>query len=156
MERLVGVGGCVFSSNTGDIIKTYGLSTCIAVVAYSPVRKVMGVAHIPLPYKNDGDDTFEDRPAKYAESAIPMLFETLKFRYGCSYENLNIDIFGGIKALNDNIFHIGEKNLIVARKLLNKYGVTYDDTETGGNVARSVFGCVYDGSIQLIRTPLSR
>ena len=49
MDYNVGIGEFAVTDDPQRIIKTYSLSTCVAIVAYCPLKKVMGLLHLQLP-----------------------------------------------------------------------------------------------------------
>ena len=70
MELVVGLGEIVVSGREEDKIKTFALASCVAVTAYSPLKKVAGMIHIVLPHSFDLRD-YKERPGYFAESGLP-------------------------------------------------------------------------------------
>ena len=49
MNRVVNLGEYFVSADESVYIHTYGLATCVGVVAYSNKSKLMAMAHVVLP-----------------------------------------------------------------------------------------------------------
>ena len=46
---VVGISDCKISGDSEDLLITYALGSCIAVILYDPVVKVGGMLHYMLP-----------------------------------------------------------------------------------------------------------
>lgn len=57
-----------------DILVTIGLGSCVGIALYDEISKIGGLIHIMLPHNNDENNL---KPAKYADTGIPLLIEKM-------------------------------------------------------------------------------
>ena len=57
------------SANPDDLIVTYALGSCIAVIVHDPKRKVGGMIHYMLPLSEIAPEKAKDKPAMFATPA---------------------------------------------------------------------------------------
>jgi chemotaxis protein CheD len=155
MENVVGLGGCIISNNQDDVIKTFALSTCVGITVYCPVKKILAMAHIVLPDSTNFKLDADFNRMKFADTAINDIFQRLGYKYGCTdKEKVRVKIFGGISFGEKDSFHIGERNLFVVRNELNNLNICFDDSETGGNVCRTLIAKVSNGNVDVIKNKM--
>ena len=117
---------------------TYALGSCIAVVAYEPALMVGGIIHYMLPLSRVNPDKAKCRPAMFADTGIPLFFESL-YERGCSKQNLVVKVAGGGCLHDDNgTFNIGKRNYTVLRKMFWKNEVMITSEDVGGSKSRTV------------------
>lgn len=154
MELIVGVGEYLVTNREDDIIKTFALASCVAVTAYSPLRKAAGMIHVVLPFPLDSNGR-KVRPSYFAETGIPLLISTMCRKYGCLKEELQIQMYGGAASMiHQDIFNIGKKNIDAAKHILVEMGLTIFKTDLYGNEIRSLSMEVKTGSIKVFRQPI--
>ena len=155
MEYVVGLGECVISSNPEDILKTFALSTCVGITVYCPEKKILAMAHIVLPDSTNFESERGFNVMKFADTAVPTLFQRLGYEYGCTdKEKMTVRIFGGITSGKKDSFRIGDRNLDLVRTELERLKLFFDDRETGGNVSRTLVARVDFGNVEIIKRPL--
>ena len=66
MRTALGIGEIGASNTRGDIIMTYGLGSCVAVVCLHPPSRSAGMAHIALPESRIKPDEAKRRPGYFA------------------------------------------------------------------------------------------
>jgi len=155
MYRVVGIGDYIISHDERDILRTYSLATCVAVTLYSPIKKVLAMVHIALPSSTINAKSGIDRPGYFADTAIPLLVDTMFCRYKCEPCELVVHLFGGAQSINSNdIFQIGSKNIAAIEKLLTSYNFSFDDGETGGIYSRTIEMDVATGTPKVTYHPL--
>jgi len=155
MDIIVGIGEHAISNNKDDVIKTFALSSCVAITVYCPEKYVAGMAHIVLPASRRQTDTPDTKPYYYADTAVPKLINTICSQYGCNKNALKIQLFGGANSTMPNdIFQIGPKNLSSVKEILTNMGFAHDAAQTGGSFSRTIEMSVLDGSIKLTAQPL--
>lgn len=148
MQWIVGIGEYLISDNIEDSIKTYALSSCVAVTAYSPLRKVLGLVHIVLPYSEAG--LAIPQPGYYANTAIPLMIGKLCTDYGCSKEELLFCLYGGAESIKKNdFFNIGRRNINAVKAILTSYNVSFSDEEIGGKDSRTIEVDVATGNVKI-------
>jgi chemotaxis protein CheD len=105
------------SDDPDTVLVTYALGSCIAVMLHDPGRRVGGMIHYMLPRSETSPEKARDRPAMFADTGIPMLFEAM-YRYGCDKKSLVVKVTGGGALYDDKgMFNIGQRNYTVLRKL---------------------------------------
>lgn len=155
MERIVGIGEYVISNHNCDVIKTFALASCVAVTVYSPINKTAGMIHIVLPYQTDSRCDNDKKPSYYATIGVPLLISKMCSQYGCIKNQLVIELFGGAKSSNKNdMFHIGQRNIIAVKNVLDNLCLHYIDTETGGMKSRTLELDVRTGRKMIFSQPL--
>ncbi|MDF2685518.1 MAG: cheD1 [Clostridia bacterium] len=155
MVRIAGIGELIFSQSSDDILKTFALSSCVAVIAYNSLRRKAGLIHIALPCSDNIDD-IKKRPHYYAETGVPLLIESMCRKFVCSKDDLTISLYGGaISARKDDIFNIGVRNLQAVRRILNNYNLKINANEIGGKLSRTVEIDVATGLIKVKSQPIN-
>jgi chemotaxis protein CheD len=135
---VVGISDCRVSGDTECCLITYGLGSCIAVVAYEPVRKLGGMLHYMLPDSSLDLSKAASNPFMFADTGIQLLFE--RFRaLGADPRNLAVALAGGAQVLDPgNLFGIGRRNYLAAKKALWKIGAFIGTEAIGGDLSRTV------------------
>ncbi len=125
------------SDRAEDLLVTYALGSCVAVMVHDPVRRAAGMLHLMLPASEIARDKAAERPAMFADTGVPCLFQSL-YRLGCEKRNLVVKVAGG-GALHDDrgIFAIGRRNTLAVRKLLWNAGVLIAAEDVGGAKSRT-------------------
>lgn len=156
MDKIVGIGEIAVSNNKKDMIKTFALSTCVAVAAYSPIKNAAGMVHIALPSPAQPGNAGVLRPGYYATTGVPYLIEKMCTEMGCLKGELRVELFGGARSVRKNdIFNIGQRNLDTVKEILNKLNIRYNATETGGTCSRSLHMDVATGRIEMTTQPIA-
>lgn len=124
----------LFASNKKVYIKTL-LGSCVAVCLYNSKLKVGGMTHYMLPLWNgNGLAT-----PKYGNYAIEQLIKKL-LSYDSYKSNLKAKVFGGASMLshNNNIFNIGQKNIDIAKYILDNNNIPIISSSVGGTLGRRI------------------
>lgn len=111
------------------------LGSCISVCLWDPILRVGGMNHFLLPFWNgEGLQT-----PKYGNVAIPMLIEKM-IALGCRKENLMAKVFGGSNMLetSSGLLNIGERNTLLADKMLADEKIGILSRDAGGNSGRKI------------------
>ncbi len=125
------------SDRREDLLVTYALGSCIAVMVHDPVRVAAGMIHFMLPASELSPEKAQARPAMFADTGVPRLFQSL-YRLGCEKRNLVVKVAGG-GALNDDrgVFAIGRRNYLALRELLSGAGIFVAAEDVGGARSRT-------------------
>ncbi len=153
MEYTIGIGDYAIAKDQGDVIKTYSLSSCIGIVFYDPVLKLMAMAHIALPDSGLDPQEAKRMPGRYADTAIATIYHGLK-RHGCRISNIRVSVHGGGISVQNDHFKVGEKNLAAVRMHLASYGFSVGHEEVGGRFSRTLIATVSTGMVDVIRSNL--
>jgi chemotaxis protein CheD len=111
------------------------LGSCVAVCLWDPNMRVGGMNHYMLPLWNGrGLPT-----PKYGNIAIAKLISHL-VTLGCRKGNLVAKVFGGASILDFNrqIYSIGERNIDIAKEVLDLAGIPILASEVGGTRAMKI------------------
>ena len=60
------------------ITKSVGLGSCIGTIIYDETSKIGGLSHIMLPDSKPFAAKSDVNPAKFADTAIPLMYQQLK------------------------------------------------------------------------------
>jgi chemotaxis protein CheD len=125
------------SSDPDTTIVTYALGSCIAVVVHDPVRQAGGMIHYMLPLSETAPEKAKVRPAMFADTGIPVLFQSM-YALGCDKKNLVVKVTGGGALYDDKgLFSIGKRNYTILRKMFWKAGVIISAEDVGGAKSRT-------------------
>lgn len=145
----VGIGDLEVSRNQDDVIKTYALGSCVAVIAYDKVNRVAGLMHVALPDASINPQKAVEKPGYFADSGMPVFMDVLK-KAAASQSFLAIKLAGGSSIMDDNgRFDIGKRNVLAIRKLLWKIGLGTIAEDVGGNISRTVTVSVATGEVTI-------
>lgn len=135
----------------GELV-TLGLGSCVAICLHDPVAKVAGMAHVLLPNKHLSRTT--DNPAKFPQSAVPLLIEKMK-ALGADRSRLSARLVGGASMFGNltpsGAVQMGERNVVASRQVVEEEGIAITAEATGGTMGRSVRMQAKDGGL-FIRT----
>jgi chemotaxis protein CheD len=149
---VVDVAAYCVSSDPAATLVTYALGSCIAVTVHDPGRKIAGMIHVMLPLSKISPEKAAANPAMFADTGIPAMFKAL-YEMGSRKENLVVKLIGGAGIYDDGgAFAIGERNVVMARKMFWKNGILLAGEDTGGAKSRTVRLHVGNGTV-IVRTP---
>ena len=135
---VVGVGDCLVSKDPQGTLVTYALGSCIAILIHDSVAGVGGLLHYMLPESSIDNVKARQRPFMYADTGIPLLFQTA-YRLGAEKSRLYVAAVGGAHVLDPHgTFNIGHKNHLAMRKIFRNAGVMVKAEEVGGTASRTV------------------
>lgn len=123
------------------------LGSCVAVCLYDKKLGIGGMNHYLLPFWN-GNGL---QSLKFGNISIPKLIESLLER-GAKINTLEAKIFGGA-AINisccNGAMMVGEKNILVAKEILNDYKIKIVAEDVGGNNGRKIQFNLDNGKVLL-------
>ncbi|HTQ07426.1 MAG TPA: chemotaxis protein CheD [Polyangiaceae bacterium] len=141
----VGVGDLQISTDVNSVLVTYGLGSCIAVLVWDPLRHAGGMVHYMLPLSSITPEKARARPAMFADTGVPLLFERM-LGLGSRKGDLVVKVVGGACIQDDNkTFDIGKRNYAALRELLRGAGVAIKAEAVGGGLSRTCRLFVADG-----------
>ena len=135
----------------GDgVLVTLGLGSCVAIMLHDPTTKSGAMAHILLPSKSLAHDV--SNPAKFPESAVPLLVERLK-ALGADPRRLVAKLAGGAsmfsQLMTPGTIQMGERNIVAARNALRRAEIPILREAVGGERGRTVRFHVQDGRAEI-------
>ena len=118
---------------------TRALGSCLGITFYNPAKKTGAMAHPMLP---DIDKArMKSNPSRYVNSVIKKTIEDLE-KAGSFKSNLEIKLFGGAHMFSfiasDSLLNVGEKNIEIARLVINELGLKILVDEVGGTFGRTI------------------
>ena len=146
---IVGLGEVKISEDPETVLACLGLGSCIAISVSDPVSKIGGMAHMVLP---DSHGKTGDKATRYADVAVPQLFESLRKR-GAVNSRLVINMVGGAQMSlapgMGTAFKIGEENTAAVLAALAAEGLQPKAVETGGHKGRTMRLFIESGKAML-------
>lgn len=127
-------------AESGAVLKTTGLGSCVGLTLYDPLLRIGGMAHIMLP-SSDIAREGQLNVAKYADTAVPELVRRMRDR-GASVDRLVAKMAGGAQmfafAGGTDTMRIGPRNVEATKQALEAFVVRLISEDTGGNYGRTV------------------
>ncbi len=155
MYKTVSIGQILISNDQKESLRMYVFASCIGLTMYCPINKVLGMAHIALPFSSSIGGEKDDQPAYYAVLAVPRLIQKMSSEYGCCQDELIVKVFGGTHSAKEtDFFQIGKRNIHAIKKILSVHQLHCDTTETGGPNNRTLEMDVATGRVKLDFHPL--
>jgi chemotaxis protein CheD len=146
---VVGIGEHAVSTRRDEILVTHALGSCIAVCVWDPVVLVAGLLHFLLPDSRANPTRARDQPAAFADTGIPLLFQTAG-GHGLHKARSVVRLVGGAEVAGRGAaLDIGKRNILAARNLLWRGGVLLKGESVGGKAVRTVNLTVADGRLQV-------
>ena len=143
-DVVVRMGELAASASAGDVLVCVGLGSCIGLALVCRYGRACGLAHIVLP---DSGGREGDRPAKFAERAVPALIGALG-HHGVHAESLEAILVGGAQMFSTGTgMEIGARNEAAVRAELRRAGIPVAATATAGSVGRTVRVHVATGNV---------
>jgi chemotaxis protein CheD len=137
-NQVVSISDIKVSDREDETIITYSLGSCIGMAVFDPVRKIGGMIHYMLPASKIAPEKAKANPAMFADTGVPVLLNHL-LQNGAEKSRLLIKIAGGAQLMDDNkVFNIGERNLLMLRKILWANNLLIKAQHVGGAVARTL------------------
>ncbi len=150
-SRVIGISDCIVSRDISEVLVTYALGSCVAVMIHDPVAHVAGMLHYLLPEAGLDRERAADKPFMFADTGVPKLFHNA-YDLGASKRRLIVSAVGGAQVLDrENTFDIGKRNQLALRKVLWKAGVLLHHQDLGGSSPRTVNINVQSGQIVVSR-----
>lgn len=134
----VGIGEWAVSSDPEDIIKTYALGSCLAVIIFDSKLGIAGLIHIALPDSIIDPAKAALKPGYFADTGLPLMIEEMK-KKGAVRAHIQVKLAGGASIMDDKgIFDIGKRNILAAKRILWKSSLGAVAEDTGGDSSRTV------------------
>jgi chemotaxis receptor (MCP) glutamine deamidase CheD len=87
----VGIGEWHVASDPEDIIKTYALGSCVAVIIHDVKIGIVGMIHIALPESSIDPEKAAQRPGYFADTGLPLMIEEMKL-LGSTRSNVRVKL----------------------------------------------------------------
>lgn len=141
---VVRMGELAASASAGDVLVCVGLGSCIGLALVCRRGRACGLAHVVLPVSGG---RASDRPAKFAEHAVPALIAALR-PHGARPDCLDAILVGGAQMFSNSTgMEIGARNEEAVRAALRDAGIPVTAAATAGSVGRTVRVHVATGTV---------
>ena len=148
-SRTVGIGEWVVSSDPADIIKTYALGSCVAVLVYDSKVRIAGMIHVALPDSSVDPERAKVLPGYFADTGLPVMIEEMK-RLGAVRAHVCVKLAGGSSVMDSaGLFDIGKRNILAVKKQLWRSTLGPIAEDVGGTMSRTVSLSVSTGETTL-------
>jgi chemotaxis protein CheD len=148
--HIVGIGALAVSRTKGDLIRTFGLGSCIGMVMVDPETSITGMLHFVLPEASINVDKSRLTPAYFADTGVPALIAAMEALGTKHNRRWVVKVAGGAKVLSasgSDALDIGKRNILAAKKCLWKYGLAAIAEDTAKTHSRTISITV--GSVEL-------
>ncbi|MDA1081990.1 MAG: chemotaxis protein CheD [Gemmatimonadetes bacterium] len=125
-----------------------GVGSCVIIMIRDTTKSVGALAHVLLPAETDGGATSTAHPARYANTAVPLLVHALKARG--AHGPYVAKLAGGAGLFADVLTpkgRIGERNVDAARTALAEAGIAIASEDVGGGSGRSIVFDIDTGNV---------
>jgi len=146
---ILDVGEFGVSNTPGDIIKTFGLGSCVAVVMVHSASSTAGMVHVALWHSSTNRYKASELPGFFADTGIAILWQTMQKTTGSTLaKEFDVKVVGGGNVLDPhNTFTIGYRNMAAVKEELTKYGLRSSGCDVGGEISRNVTAVVSSGEV---------
>ena len=119
------------------------LGSCVAVCLFDNVKKIGGINHYMLPLWNGNGLA----SPKFGNIATEKLIEKM-LKNGASLDTMVAKVFGGANQMESSM-NIGERNIEIAKEVLNQHGVKIIAENTGGAIGRKLRYNTSNGQVMM-------
>lgn len=132
-----------------DLLRVFGVGSCVVVLIYSGETRIGGLAHVVLASLDETSSSPEGRTA--IGVAIERLIDDMRAK-GVRTENMNAKVFGGSNMFPNiiesaSILDVGKRNVDAAIEELRTRGIAVVAEDVGGNAGRSIWFDPGDGLV---------
>jgi len=132
------------------VLVTLGLGSCVGVALYDRKTKMIGLAHIMLPWSYQAKN--RTNKAKFADTGIQLLLENM-LKDGADRRNIVAKIAGGAQMFTytsvSDMIRVGERNVEATKKVLQELNIPVIAEDTGGNHGRTIEFYSEDGRLMI-------
>ncbi len=152
--KVVGVGEFAVSKDPDEVIKTFALGSCVAVIFLHKPTRTVGLIHVALPESSISPEIVRDRPGYFADTGIHAILQSMATSTTMPAlslaQGMVVKIAGGANVLDtNNTFNIGKRNVLALKKILWPLGMGPVTEDVGGSISRTVSVSVGSGKIVL-------
>lgn len=146
---VVDIADQAVSADPSAVLVTYSLGSCIGLSLYDPQARVGGLIHCMLPLSSKSPGKAAEKPSMFVDTGVSLLLQSL-FDRGADRHRIVAKLAGGSVMLDeDGVFRIGERNVLVCRKILWKNSVRIAAEDTAGREPRTMYLHMSDGSTRI-------
>jgi chemotaxis protein CheD len=140
VKHIVGVADMKISGDSGDVIVTHALGSCLGVAVYDPHVPVGGLLHVMMPQSSINPEKAAANPYMFVDSGLPAFFRSL-YSAGGVKGRLVVKVAGGanVQGQAEDRFAIGRRNYVLLRKVFWQNGILISGEEVGGTKPRTMY-----------------
>ena len=135
---------------TSGTLTTLGLGSCVGIALYDTKTKIIGLAHIMLPWSAQTKNNANK--AKFADTGIELLINNMTDS-GASKSNIVAKLAGGAQMFSfssvSDMLRVGERNVEATKEVLQKMRIPIISEDTGGNYGRTIEFYSADGRLMI-------
>lgn len=137
--------GYLYLATAPALISTV-LGSCVSICIWDVKLKFGGMNHFILPKQQANDKA----STKFGKVAIPLLIKMM-IEEGSTQNNLEAQILGGAKPVENITLRIGEENVAIAREMLKHTGLKVVSEDVGGNLGRKIIFNTFTGEALVVK-----
>lgn len=135
---------------------TYSLGSCIGVSIWDPKVQVGGLLHFMLPDSKISPAKARQKPAMFADIAIPLLFRSA-YELGAIKSRMVVKIAGGAKFFDTGpSMDVGKHNYVTLRKIFWRNGVLIEGEHIGDHISRTMRLDIATGQVTVENQKMGR
>ncbi len=140
MARIViGIGEMAVSNSAEDVLKTFALGSCVALILLDPKTRIVGMAHVALPESRIDEDKAKKLPGYFADTGVENLLMLMKEKGSILHTGYIVKIAGGANVIGSkDHFQIGKRNVTAIKKILWDKNLPIGSEDIGGSNSRTV------------------
>jgi len=143
----IGIGEIKVSNLPGDVLRSYGLGSCIGLVVLAPKQRAVGMLHVALPESKINLQLAQEQPGMFADTGVPVLLQQME-RFGCIPTDLVVKIAGGASVMDPSAtFEIGKRNILAVKKILWRFRLGPVGEDVGDIISRTMSVAVDTGVV---------
>ena len=137
-SRIVGIAELAVSVDPAETLVTYSLGSCVGLALIDPVAGVGGLLHAMMPVSSMDPGRAAATPGMFADTGTLALLKSV-FDRGATRANLIAKVAGAATQVDQHgLFRIGERNLMVLRRVLWKNDILISAEDCGGAISRTL------------------
>jgi len=145
----VGMADLKHTLHPGRLI-TLGLGSCVGVALYDTKTKMIGLAHIMLPWSCQAKN--KSNKAKFADTGIKLLLDEM-VESGANRNSIVAKLAGGAQMFSysavSDMIRVGERNVEATKKVLQELNIPVIAEDTGGKHGRTIEFFSEDGRLMI-------
>ncbi len=155
LNTVLGIGEWAVSNRPDEVLQTFALGSCVAVIFLHYPSRAVGMVHISLPDSRINPALAEERPGYFADTGISIVLEAFQQLLGYGRDlkkGMVVKMAGGASVMDaQHTFKIGLRNSLAARQILQERGLEPVAADVGGDFSRTVTVSLKTGQVQISR-----
>ncbi len=145
----VGMADLKYAGHPG-VLTTLGLGSCVGIALYDHKTKIIGMAHIMLPWSHQAKNNSNE--AKFADTGIRLLVLKM-IENGVRQKSIVAKLAGGAQMFSfsggSDMIRVGQRNVEATKSVLRDLCIPVISEDTGGNHGRTIEFYSDDGRLMV-------